>query len=394
VLQKRIEELRPHELNDEIYGDEELPQDFLDSVKEKGILVSLAVKDDGTIISGHRRWRAAKAANMEAVPVSIVSFESELDEREAVITFNKQREKTFSQKMNEAEELEKIESERAKKRIKEHGNTAPGKKKNTRGNVSTGEQGKTRDKVAEKTGIGSGRTYDKAKKVWEAAKSGDEDAEKEVQKIDKGESSINKAYRKLKRKEEIEEQRKAIEQAEIERPEGVYEVIVVDPPWDYGNSKNYDPDGFRGLVTYPTMSIEEIKNIDLPTADDCILWLWTTHRHMRYAFEVIDEWGFEEKSILTWVKNRFGIGKWLRSQTEYCIMAVKGKPKVNLTNQSTVLEAPIREHSRKPNEFYDMVDKLCIGRKLDYFAREKREGWDVCGIEVDRFGGDKNVAEL
>ena len=63
-------------------------------------------------------------------------------------------------------------------------------------------------------------------------------------------------------------------------------------------------------------------------------------------------------------------------------MAVKGKPIVNLTNQSTVIYGPLREHSRKPDEFYAMVDSLCIGRKLDYFAREKREGWEIFGTEV------------
>ncbi len=74
-----------------------------------------------------------------------------------------------------------------------------------------------------------------------------------------------------------------------------------------------------------------------------------------------------------------GLGKHLRGQTEHCILAVKGKPKLKLTNQSTLLRAPRREHSRKPDEFYKLVDEICEGPKLDYFGRESREGWIVYG---------------
>ncbi len=139
------------------------------------------------------------------------------------------------------------------------------------------------------------------------------------------------------------------------------------------------------LNPYPEMSLEDIAGIQLPAADDCILWLWTTHKFMRYSFAILDKWGFRDVAILTWVKSRMGLGSWLRSQTEYCIMAVKGHPKINLTNQTTVIHGDMREHSRKPDEFYKLVDSLCVGYKIDWFSREKREGWDQYGIETDRF---------
>lgn len=173
---------------------------------------------------------------------------------------------------------------------------------------------------------------------------------------------------------------------EASAPEGEYHVIVLDPPWRYdGGELAHDPDGFRGVVDYPTMSLEEIASIELPAAEHCVLWFWTTHRFMRHALDMLEAWGFEEKAILTWVKDRMGIGRWLRSKSEFCVMAVKGSPPVNLTNQTTVLEAPLREHSRKPDEFYAMVDELCVGRKLDYFSRQKRDGWDQYGNDVERF---------
>jgi N6-adenosine-specific RNA methylase IME4 len=175
--------------------------------------------------------------------------------------------------------------------------------------------------------------------------------------------------------------------AETSTPKGLYHVIVMDPPWRYdGGEMAHDDEGFRGVVDYPTLSVEEIATQhEPPAADDCVLWLWTTHRFMRHALDLISRWGFEEKAILTWVKNRMGIGRWLRSQSEFCVMAVKGSPVVNLTNETTVIEAPLREHSRKPDEFYDMVDNLCTGRKLDYFSRTPREGWDQFGNDAERF---------
>jgi len=168
-------------------------------------------------------------------------------------------------------------------------------------------------------------------------------------------------------------------------PEGLFDVIVVDPPWPYGTL--YDARSRRVGAPYfhREMSIEEIKAIKLPAADNCILWLWTTHRFMRDAFPILDFWGFKEVAILTWVKDKIGIGRWLRSKSEFCIMAIKGCPKIKLTNQTTVLEGKAREHSRKPEEFYQLIESLCVGRKLDYFSREQREGWAQYGDEITKF---------
>ena len=141
-------------------------------------------------------------------------------------------------------------------------------------------------------------------------------------------------------------------------PEGSFHVIVVDPS---------------------AMSLDEIKEIPVKqlAADNCILWLWSTNAHLPDAFEVVEEWGFEYKTLLTWIKPRIGTGDWLRGRTQQCLMAVKGHPVVKLTNQSTALHAPLREHSQKPDEFYRLVETLCPGRKIELFARENRDGWDT-----------------
>jgi N6-adenosine-specific RNA methylase IME4 len=160
-------------------------------------------------------------------------------------------------------------------------------------------------------------------------------------------------------------------------PDQKYEIIAIDPPWAY--HLRHDQVGRRNTTPYPTMSLNEIKDIpvhDLSAADS-ILWLWTTNAHLPDALEIAKGWGFEYKVLLTWVKNRIGTGYWLRGRTEHCIMAVKGRPVIQLTNQSTVIHAPVRDHSQKPDEFYRLVETLCPGRKIELFARETRDGWDT-----------------
>ena len=118
-------------------------------------------------------------------------------------------------------------------------------------------------------------------------------------------------------------------------PHQKYDVIVIDPAWRYELRQGQT--GRRNTTPYPTMSLEEIKGLPVQdlSAADSILWLWTTNSHLPDAFEIVREWGFQYKVLLTWVKNRLGTGHWLRGRTEHCLMAVKGHPVVNLTNQST-----------------------------------------------------------
>ena len=199
-----------------------------------------------------------------------------------------------------------------------------------------------------------------------------------------GEVSTRGVWRLAKillREAEIE----AMQDLPILTPEGLFDVIVVDPPWPYGG--RYSPDHWYGLVAspYPEMNLEEIAEIELPAADDCMLWLWTTNTFLHEAFHILEAWQFERKSILTWVKGGLGIGYWLRNRTEHCLLAIRGRPFHQPTNETTVIHARRREHSRKPDEFYEMVDRLCRGRKLDYFSREPRPGWAQCGNEPDKF---------
>jgi N6-adenosine-specific RNA methylase IME4 len=165
---------------------------------------------------------------------------------------------------------------------------------------------------------------------------------------------------------------------------GPFRVIVADPPWRYGHG---DEDlWWRVRAPYPSMTTEEVCALPVPAVahEDCILWLWFTNVLLRDALRVLDAWGFRERTVLTWVKDRMGTGEWLRGQTEHCLLAARGQPVHTLANQTTVIHGPLREHSRKPEEFYQLVESLCPGSKLEMFARTPRPGWAQWGNEAAR----------
>ena len=180
-------------------------------------------------------------------------------------------------------------------------------------------------------------------------------------------------------------------------PAKSYFCLVVDPPWYYDLRK--DDETHRNRINYPPMQTEEIVALPIPALGDCsgsVLWLWTTNNHMPDAYRCLEHWGYEHKTILTWEKvskagnPHIGTGHWLRNNTEHCLLAVKGKvasflSQGLLTNQSTTLRARRREHSRKPADFYELVEQLCPSPKLELFARESRPGWETWGNQVNLF---------
>ncbi len=174
--------------------------------------------------------------------------------------------------------------------------------------------------------------------------------------------------------------------ADMPVPEGTFATIVIDPPWPYGG--RYDPAGHRAASPYEEMSLEKLAEWKVPNelaAPDCVLWLWTTNAFMRPAYDLLGQWDFEPKTILTWVKDRIGLGYWLRGMTEHCILAVRGSPKLSITNESTALIAPLREHSRKPAEFYEMLKRISPEPRTDLFGREERDGFTIWGNQPTRF---------
>ena len=175
-----------------------------------------------------------------------------------------------------------------------------------------------------------------------------------------------------------------------------YSIVYADPPWSFGNrmySSNKNDHHREISRAYDVMSTADIcaLNVKDITADDCVLFMWTTDAHIPDALEVMKAWGFKYKTVaFTWVKQNkkadsyfMGLGYWTRANPEICLLATRGNPKRIDKSVPNLVVSRLREHSRKPDVIRDRIVKLCGDLpRIELFARECPQGWDVWGNEV------------
>jgi len=171
-------------------------------------------------------------------------------------------------------------------------------------------------------------------------------------------------------------------------PEGLYSVIYADPPWQYDNAI---PSWSPAVAHYPTMNTEAISLLGVPSADNAVLFLWTTNPFIEDALSVISMWGFEYKTNIVWVKsNRIakgqGSGFYVWGHHELLFICAKGSMTPQMKGRpqvSSVLEADAGAHSQKPKEVYGIIEALYPGESyLELFARdESHPGWTTWGAD-------------
>jgi N6-adenosine-specific RNA methylase IME4 len=164
-------------------------------------------------------------------------------------------------------------------------------------------------------------------------------------------------------------------------PEGLYNVIYADPPWQYDvNFLLASPDSH-----YSTMKTEEICKMEIPSADDALLFLWATNPLLKDALRVMESWGFSYKTNIVWVKDRIGLGFYVRGQHELLLIGTKGQisPPEESSRVSSVLVSPSNGHSVKPEAVYHIIEQMYPNAKyLELFARQRRQGWEAWGNEL------------
>ena len=164
-----------------------------------------------------------------------------------------------------------------------------------------------------------------------------------------------------------------------------YQIIYADPPWRYDFCKDNSD---KIEVHYPTMELQEIKDLvyKLPIDENAVLYLWATAPKLLEALVVMKSWGFEYKTQAVWDKGWIGMGYWFRGQHEILLVGVKGKfsPPSSSFRLSSIYKEKKSKHSKKPEYFRKMIDmQFTFHTKLELFARQKTEGWDVWGNEVE-----------
>lgn len=174
-----------------------------------------------------------------------------------------------------------------------------------------------------------------------------------------------------------------------------FRTIVADPPWHFelwGEGKSR-----TASAKYPVQETNWIASLPVPEVSDdsCCLFLWASWPKLKDALAVIDGWGFEYKTLgFDWVKKtscglpRMNLGYWTRANTEPCLLATRGKPKRIDKGVSQVIVSGLGEHSEKPEEMYDRIERLVEGPYLELFHRPRnglfppRVGWTFLGNEV------------
>ena len=185
-------------------------------------------------------------------------------------------------------------------------------------------------------------------------------------------------------------------------PNKKYEIIYADPPWDYGGKMQFDKSSIKSEnigwtrdifissanFKYPTVKTEKLKQIPVAdiSADNSLLFLWSTNPHLAQAIQLGEAWGFEYKTVaFVWDKMSHNPGQYTLSNCELCLLFKKGKiPRPRgARNIQQLVHSPRREHSKKPDEVREAIVKMFPSQsRIELFARNSYENWDVWGLDV------------
>lgn len=379
IVERDPNDLTPHPLNAELFSD--LTTDDYNNLKEdiasRGIQDPLHITKSNVIISGHQRQKVALDLD---IPVPCIIREDLTEDwqiEEQLIADNLlRRHLNDYQKIVCAERLYMIEQEQAKERQEStqlNGKNPEGEPIIGGGKFATTEKGKTRDKVAEKVGM-SGRQYDKARKVYHEA------PEPIKEEWKSGHISTHNAYKQTQREQKKQQRKETTATPPL--PDDEYEVIYADCPWRYEFTTSVSREIEQ---KYPTMSQEELKALDVPAAENAVLYLWATGPRLKEAIEVMESWGFTYKTNAVWDKEIIGMGFWFRGQHELLLVGTKGhfSPPEQKDRVSSVFRYKRTEHSKKPTEIRDYLAHCFPDKKkIELFAREASEEWETWGDEL------------
>jgi N6-adenosine-specific RNA methylase IME4 len=175
-------------------------------------------------------------------------------------------------------------------------------------------------------------------------------------------------------------------------------VILADPPWHF-STYSQKGQGKAPSVHYATLSPDEIGGLPISciAAKDCWLFLWIPSSHVPIGLEVMERWGFAFSGrAFAWAKTypksgkyHFGLGKTTRKGVEDCWLGRLGKPHILAHDVRELIISPAREHSRKPDQQYPRIERLCAGPYVELFARTRRLGWVSIGDETNRFSNEE-----
>ena len=179
-----------------------------------------------------------------------------------------------------------------------------------------------------------------------------------------------------------------------------YGTILADPPWQFVNRTGKMAPEHKRLARYSTMKLDEIMELPIAelSSDSAHLYLWVPNAMLPDGLKVMERWGFEYKTNIIWHKVRKdggpdgrGVGFYFRNTTEIVLFGIHGKNARTLgpgRSQVNIVRSRKREHSRKPDELYDIIESCSWGPRLELFGRGKRDCWDTWGNQAEKYEPD------
>lgn len=323
------------------------------SIETQGLLHPVVVDDEGQLIAGMRRLEAFKALGRSEIPVHVVdlgdALARERDENTERLDFAPDELVAIGRALEDRERAAAKQRSGMRTDLRE---TFP-------------EVGRVRDKVAAAAGV-SGRHYEKAKAVVEAAEREPERFDDLVEEMART-RKVNGAYRKLRQRQD---ERRVLD---LRPAAGRHRTLIIDPPWDYGAMSLAG----RAAPGYATMGQDELRELPVlgwAAPDFCHLYLWTTNNFLTRACDLMAAWGFQHRTVLVWIKPRWGLGSYFRNSTELCLFGTRGTTNTRVGDIATHFEAPLAEHSAKPDIFYDIVRRASYPTIGEAFQRTARDG--------------------
>ena len=354
--------------------DEEYKALEADIIKKGRATEKIIVNKNRVILDGHTRYEICIKNNCK-YEIEERPFENDLQEMLFVIDANLLRRHLILFQVIELnlKKADLILKDKARQQLSEAGKKGMDiRYDKVSPNEETLDSIHVDEEIAKMSGAGTATVY-RVRQILEEGKP------EEIAEARSKKRMITKVFNKVKKRTNLEAAHK---QGSPPMPEGVYDIIYADPPWRYDTEASQ-----RGKADnhYATMTTEEIKNLEIPSNDNALLFMWVTNAHLLDGLQVIKKWGFDYVTNFVWVKDKIGLGWYARGQHELLLLCRKGKM-IHPEDQnrfSTVIDAQRKEHSAKPHIVYEMIETMYPNRRyLELFSRDHRENWIMWGLEA------------
>ena len=356
-------------------------------IEERGVLVPVEVDESGAILDGHHRVKAwqqlrSEGVNLPDYPRMVRRGLTEEQKRNHARSLNVLRRHLSREQRDEVMRAMRADGATYQEIAKAVGVTHPTAMAATKDVIVNSYIENSRGQIRPTSYIP--RTFDSAPPslfVPGGAVTLDRTAAEVVAKQAQQERTAERRQERIERINEISQGNSELG----DELDGQYTIIYADPPWRYEHVKTEN----RAIENhYPTMDLDEI--CALPVSDiatpDSVLFLWTTSPKLAESMQVIDAWGYTYRTCMVWDKDRIGMGYYARQQHELLLIATRGSVPVPEPENRPPSVIRLRRddgHSAKPAEFYAMIERMYPElRKLEMFARTRRDGWAAWGNQA------------